>query len=451
MHIKTRLTFQFTLIVAGILFFFSALIYYFSFTIQQNKFRDNLLEKAKNTANLLIDVNEVDSLLLKKIHQSTILLNEEEIVLTDSVFNVLYSNNIRYLYKKLMRINAEKEDIEYFSFIEKDGVYYKHYYKNNTYHVFVMAFDKSRQENLSHLREILFWSILISIWLSVLFAYLFSQKAMKPISRIIKNVKEINSSKLYSRLDEGNKKDEIAQLSITFNEMLADLEIAFESQRDFVLNASHEMRTPLAVMIAESDYILSRAQTDERYISHISNMVIDLRKLNTLLSNLLELAHINRDKSIDFSKVRIDEIIFNAIQQSKVKYPDRKIVPKIQYPDIKNELHINGNEGLLSIAFNNLIDNACKFSNESIIIEFIISDEFIKITILDNGIGIPSSELKDIYKPFIRANNAKYISGFGIGLSLVAKIMELHEASMDIYSKVDQGTEVQILFKRFPE
>ena len=84
MNIKTRLSFQFTLIVTGILLFFSLLVYYFSYTSQLNKFRENLLDSAKNTAILLINVAEVDSSLLKKIHQSTISLEKEEIALTDS-------------------------------------------------------------------------------------------------------------------------------------------------------------------------------------------------------------------------------------------------------------------------------------------------------------------------------------------------------------------------------
>ncbi len=101
-----------------------------------------------------------------------------------------------------------------------------------------------------------------------------------------------------NRLDEGNRKDEIDQLAITFNEMLTNLEIAFKNQEDFVSNASHELRTPLTVMIGESDYLLSRERKHEEYIDHISGLVSDLKELNALLNSLLELAQINRDKSI---------------------------------------------------------------------------------------------------------------------------------------------------------
>ena len=137
------------------------------------------------------------------------------------------------------------------------------------YYAYAMAIDKSRMENLSELRNILFWSNLFSIWLSVLFSYFFAKRAIRPISNIIKSVKEINSLKLGNRLDEGDKKDEIAQLAITFNEMLSDLEIAFKNQEDFVSNASHELRTPLTVMIGESDYMLSHEREKEEYLNHL--------------------------------------------------------------------------------------------------------------------------------------------------------------------------------------
>lgn len=448
MNIKIRLSLQFTLIVAGILLFFSILVYYFSYTSQLAKFREDLLDGAKNTAILLINVVEVDSSLLKKIHQSTISWEKEEIALTDSAFNLVYGNNIQYLSEKVMRVNSNKGDINFFSLGEKDGVCYKHNFKNKTYNVFVMAFDNSRPENLSELRGILFWSILFSIWLSVLLSYFFSKKAIQPISRIIKSVKNINSSRLNIRLNEGNRKDEMDQLAITFNEMLTDLEIAFKNQEDFISNASHELRTPLTVMIGESDYLLSHNRKKEEYINHITGFVNDLKTLNLLLNSLLELAQITRDKSILLSNVRIDEIVYNAIHQVKTKYKGRKILPKIQYPEKDNELLINGNSGLLTIAFKNLIDNACKFSNDDVTVEFLIQYKFIKIDISDNGIGIPSNELETIYLPFKRASNVKFKGGFGVGLSLVKKIIELHDATLKVNSVENEGTRIELIFKR---
>jgi len=174
--------------------------------------------------------------------------------------------------------------------------------------------------------------------------------------------------------------------------MLSDLEKAFKSQDEFVSNASHELRTPLAIMIAESDYILSRTRDPEEYSTHISGLVEDLRKMNTLINSLLELAHLSGHQNIQMTDLRIDELIFNAIKAIKAKYPGRKIMPKIEYPDNEHDLIIFGNQGLLDIALKNLFENACKFSSEDVEVMISMVNGSISVCIADHGVGIPESE-----------------------------------------------------------
>lgn len=448
MNIKTRLSIQFTLLVFGILVFFSVLVYYFSYTSQLSKFRDDLLVKAQNTAILLINVAEVDSTLLKKIHQTTQSLEQEEIALTDSMNKVIYNYRIHSLTDYILSHIPTEPISYYFSIADKDGVSYKHIENNQTYHVFVIAHDKVRADNLRSLRSVLLWSILFSLWLSVTASYFFSKIAIKPISNIISKVKEINSLKLNSRLNEGKRQDEIEQLAITFNQMLSDLEQVFKSQEEFVSNASHELRTPMAIMIAESDYMLSRERKTEEYVSHLLKLTNDLRVQNQLLNSLLELAQINRDNTISLSDLRIDELIFSAIQSVKVKYPGRKILPKIEYSDNENDLLIRGNAGLLEIVIKNLIDNACKFSISDVDVKIEVDADTLTLIISDRGVGIPKNEVDTIFKPFKRGTNVRYIGGFGIGLSIVAKIIELHHADIRVNSIENEGTSVEIRFRK---
>lgn len=446
-NIKTRLSIQFTLLVFGILMVFSLLVYYFSYDSQLSKFRQNLLDRAQNTAILLINVQEVDSTLLKKIYQTTKSLEEEEIVLNDSNNKMLYSDKIQDFKNISFSGSLHSDNPEYFSIGKKDGVLYNHRVNNQLYHVYVLAYDRYRDENLHGLRVVLLWSIIFSLCLSVWISYFFSKIAISPISNIVAKVKEINSSKLSSRLDEGKKQDEIEQLAITFNQMLSDLELVFKSQDEFVSNASHELRTPLAIMIAESDYIISRKRNPEEYEVHIARLTEDLRKLNLLINSLLELAHLNRDKNILLSHLRIDELVFNAIQSTKAKHPGRKILPGIEYSDNENDFVINGNPGLLEIAFKNLIENACKFSTGEVEVKISKPEQGVIVTITDYGIGIPEEEIGNIFKPFNRAANAKFIGGFGIGLSIVAKILELHAGVIKVTSRLNKGTSFIIHFE----
>jgi len=146
--------------------------------------------------------------------------------------------------------------------------------------------------------------------------------------------------------------------------------------------------------------------------------------------------------------LRADELVFNAIQSVKIKYPGKIIIPKIEYSENENDLVIEGNSGLLEIALKNIIDNACKFSNEVVEVMVSISDDFLSISVSDKGIGIPVDEIVNIFKPFKRATNVSYIGGFGIGLSIVSKVIELHGAEIKISSADNKGTSVILLFSR---
>lgn len=448
MNIKLKLALQFTLLVSIILIFFAGLIYYFFYDSQVGKFREGLAETSSNTAVLLINVVEVDSALLQKIQQATSSREQEEIIITDTVFKVLYSKNPDLLTTEVMNQNLGTTTTHYFSLMGKDGVCYRHKFAGNEYYVFVMAYDRSRRENLKELREVLLWGIVISVVLSIYLSYIFSRRAIWPITRLIESINKINSSKLYDRLHEGNRKDEIAQLAISFNKMLSDIESSFRNQEDFISNASHELRTPLSVMMLESDYLLTRERTPQEYIAHIEGQMEDIRNLNSMLNSLLEMAHLNSENILQFSDVSLDEIVFTAIKQVKAKFTDRKIVPRINYPESDSALLIKGNSGLLIIAFKNLIENACKFSDDEVVIQFDISKSEILVSIIDKGIGIPEGQLKDVFSPFKRGSNVKYKSGFGIGLSLVARILELHGILITVTTIEDRGTSVELKFNR---
>jgi len=431
-------------IVAGILILFASLVYYFTSSTHHEKFRSNLLNRAKNTSIILANHHSVDTILLKKIHQSTFATQNQEIIVADTNFNIIYSFNVLFLTKEQLQLHAGIE--KFFSIGAKDGICYRFEFNQRPAYVYLLAYDKARNDYLKELRQILYWSTLFSLWLSVLFSYLFSRKAFKPVLDIINNVKAINSSSLHKRLDEGEKKDELERLAMTFNEMLSDLEKSFKNQEDFVSNASHELRTPISIMIAESDYFIGKEHSTDEYKAHISNQINDIKKLNHQLDSLLHLAQVNRDSGVLLEPVRLDEILFEAVHQIKTKYKNRKIITKIQYPDNVNDMIILGNSGVLHIAFRNIIDNACKFSGSDVLVELLPLADKLKVIITDSGIGIPSSDIENIFKPFNRASNARYKSGFGIGLSLVAKIMELHNATVSAYSQENSGAQFIIEF-----
>lgn len=448
MKIKNRLSVQFTFLVFGILMFFSFLVYYFSHSSHQAEFRDNLLARAENTAILLIEVEEVDSTLLNKIHRTTRSLENEELAIFDASGKLMYHTEMDYLSGIAPLPGEGKHLPDFFTVKEKEGVRYSHLANGQYYQVYVLAYNRSKVVNQKRLRNILGWSILVSLVLSVTVSFIFSKMAILPVTQMVSDIKEINTAKLSKRLNEGKRKDEIEQLAVTFNQMLSDLEISFKIQDEFISHASHELRTPLAIMIAGSEYILSRERSKEEYVQQLTELRDNLRYLNTLLNSLLELAHLNRENKMEVGPVRLDELIFSSIQSTKSKYPGRKIVPRIEYPENEDDLMVTGNPGFLEIAFNNLLDNACKFSSLDIDVEISPTSAGLLCRIKDHGIGIPDGEIEKIFAPFRRARNAAYIGGYGIGLSLVRRILSLHGATIAVSSIEGVETTFEIFFRK---
>jgi signal transduction histidine kinase len=193
---------------------------------------------------------------------------------------------------------------------------------------------------------------------------------------------------------------------------------------------------------------LSHEHKAEEYKKHVSGLVNDLKELNRQLNTLLEIAQINKGHVLQFAEVRIDEIIFSAIQSIKANYPGRKIIAKLNYPENETEQVVMGNYGMLVIALRNLLDNACKFSQDDVMVYIAWIKEFVQVTIVDRGIGIPLNEVDNIFRPFKRGSNVKFIGGYGIGLSLTSKILELHNTAFRVYSVLDKGTRIELLFRR---
>jgi signal transduction histidine kinase len=260
-------------------------------------------------------------------------------------------------------------------------------------------------------------------------------------------VNEINALRLDSRVDEGNGKDEIARLAITFNEMLERLELAFNNQRQFVSNVSHELRTPLTSLSGLLEVTLLKKREVEEYEALLKSMLEDIKTLNSLSNGLLELANSNIDvPAFQLKTSRIDEILFAA--QSDLLKTQSAYVINVNFdemPDEEHKLLVRANDNLLKIAFINLMDNACKFSPQKRSeVNIAFNDKQVILKFSDTGIGIPDEELNRVLEPFYRASNSSQKQGHGIGLSLVKRIIEMHHGTLVIRSEVGVGTKITV-------
>ena len=281
----------------------------------------------------------------------------------------------------------------------------------------------------------------------VLIAYWLSKRLINPIKVITEEVNLIGTENLHVSLDVSDNEDELTQLIRTFNNMLDRLETSFETQKNFISNASHELNTPLTSIIGEADVALARDRSAEEYVDALQQILKEAEKLDKKTKALLYLAQTGfNGKVLVFDKVRIDQLIFDVHKTINRIHPDNKIVIDFSLlPENPEMLKIKGNEQLLHLALSNILLNSYKYSsNQSVKVSLGLSENQVILVVTDSGIGIPKDELQYIYDPFFRASNTRNFEGYGIGLPLTRNIIKIHKGELNVYSVQNEGTIVEI-------
>ena len=232
--------------------------------------------------------------------------------------------------------------------------------------------------------------------------------------------------------------------------MLERIERSFELQQNFVANASHELRTPLTSIIGNIEVSLSRQRTTDEYKAILKTILEEAERLHKLSDGLLNIAQASVDiNSIKLEYIRIDELLEESKNVVQNQMPESKMeLSFVNMPSDSDNLLISGNKNLLMIAFENIFENANKFSdNKDVKIELVYSPEKVLINVSDTGIGIPDKDLLNVVQTFYRAENARQFSGSGVGLSLSQKIFLLHKGNLSIQTELGKGTVVTIMLK----
>lgn len=446
MNIRNRIALQFSLIVASILLLFSLVVYVVSDSYRREEFYERLKRKARTTTRFLVEVKEVDKNLLKIIDRNTLTaMIAEKVLVFDERNQLLYASVddqvIRFSPALLRQVRQEKEVETYSDDNELVGILYTE--GDQQLVVLASAHDRFGRSKLRNLRVTLTWGLFAGIGLTVVLGVFFAGQSLQPISRINQQIKTITARNLRQRLDEGRRQDEIDQLAINFNAVLSRLEKAFEQQRTFVSHASHELRTPLAALKSEIQLGLRKRLSVEEHEQVLQNLMLDTDRLVGLSNSLLLLARtLENIQQMPLSSVRLEEILFEARDELLSVHPDYRI--SVEYenlPATEEETLVEGNPGLLRRVVLNLLDNACKYSPDRTARVSIATDPHdCRISVRDEGIGIPPDELKQIFDPFSRASNAFGYEGFGVGLSICLRIVELHRGALSAQSQLGEGS-----------
>lgn len=315
--------------------------------------------------------------------------------------------------------------------------------------VVISAENYFNTHHIRYLRNLLFTSLGIAFVIILLISFLFSRNIIKPINDIIEKVKEIGTENLHLRLSQRSENDDtIAQLTQTFNDMLNRLETSFETQKNFISNASHELNTPLTSIIGEADVTLGKIRTTEEYITSLQTILEEADKLEKKTKALLLLAQTGFDgKRQKFTKLRADQLVMDVKDTVEKIYPRSKIMLDFSLlPENPDLLKINANEALLHLALSNIMLNGCKYSDfKPVHVALGVASRKVIIIVKDDGIGIPDGELKYIYDPYFRASNTRNHEGYGIGLPLARNIIRMHKGELLVTSRENEGTTVKIV------
>ncbi|MDA6070767.1 HAMP domain-containing histidine kinase [Flavobacterium sp. AC] len=449
MKLVTRTALAYAILTAFILFVFAYSVYFVSEKNRKDEFFDRLDYKIIWRAEFIFDA-QINKNLIKFLHiKNKKVLNEADISVYDSYFHLYFSDNMPPLgnqkilesIKKKQSLNWSDDKYQYRGVLYIDN--------NREFYVIGRAVDISGLNHINAFKENLLYVYFTSIILIFIIGFGFSYYTLKPLKDIIFQIRDISEHNLNKRIVVPKAKDELYELTQTFNATFNRLEKSFNNHRNFVTTISHEFRTPLSILIAEIELGKELNQTVEDYKISLDNALEEANHVSQLSTALLDFARANYDRSqIKMSDIRIDEILvdakLNLLNKKDVKYKISISYSTLDYTD-ENFYNYFGNQYLLQSAFSNIMENGCKYSaDHSCHVDISGAADEIVLTFSDNGIGIPEGDLEQIYDLFYRGKNKSYENGYGVGLSIVKQIINLHNGSIDVSSTVGKGTKFTV-------
>ena len=279
-----------------------------------------------------------------------------------------------------------------------------------------------------------------SLGIGVSLILVMASHIINPLRKITEATKKVATGNLKVKVDV-DRKDEIGELAQNFNIMVDELNSIEYLRKDFISNISHELKTPIASIqgFAKlfSDDNLSKEEKEE----YINIILEETQRLSNLSSNMLKLSKLEKQEIVtNKTEYRLDNQIRKAIIMLDEKINSKKIKISLD----SSEVSIYEDEDLIMEIWINLINNAIKYSNEKgeIKIKVIEEENDVKVSIKDEGIGIPKDKQERIFEKFYQVENSRAGEGSGLGLAIVKRIVDLIKGKIEVESKEKQGTKI---------
>jgi signal transduction histidine kinase len=309
------------------------------------------------------------------------------------------------------------------------------------------------EQERKHLIELFSFIIPLALIVSLLGGIYFSGRALVPLQVIIEKAQALSPAQLDERLPLPPADDELRALSVTLNEMLERLQKMFQTQERFVADASHQLKTPLAILRGELDISLQKTRSPEEHVTLMRSLSQELLHLSKTVDDLLILARVGSGApSLSKRPVRIDEVAMEAVARLEKLARERGISLKLDLEEAQSgdsSFVVEGDEDLLKSMISEIIDNAIKYSDSSLPVEIKVTDEkdFSSVEVADYGSGVPEKERDKIFEPFFRANK-RDVAGSGLGLSIAKKIADIHGGELTYQPRLPRGSVFRLRIKK---
>jgi two-component system, OmpR family, sensor kinase len=301
--------------------------------------------------------------------------------------------------------------------------------------------------SLRRLRRNFAAGVPLILLLASLGGYFLARKSLAPIAVMNEQTRRITAESLSSRLDVAHPRDELGSLATTINELLTRLDAAFSEQQRFIADASHELRTPVAVLRGEAEVALERQRTPGEYQESLAMIKDESERLSRIVENLFILARQPIDApALVKEPLRLNEVIAECARAGQI-LAARKGLRFIMNGALP-EVSVEGDDDLLKRLLLNLLDNAVKYTPPEGEIRMRLSSRngTAVVSVSDTGIGIPPEDQTRIFDRFYRVDKARSrsLGGAGLGLSIARWIAEAHGGTISVESAPGKGSEFTV-------
>lgn len=456
LSIRFRITFWFTAALIVVVLFTYFVVFSVSNQIIQKTIRDNLIETVENNVDEVEFYSNIDDVDLNNdvdhfvgFQNGYLEVDDDFLDEVNEVYTALYSADNKLIYGE----NPISRDVEDLKFV--DSKIQNVVVGGTTYYVFDRKLTSKgiqglwlrgivsetqgsvQMSDISHVSLIL---LPILVLIASVGGYLIARRALTPIQRISETAKQIGQKNdLKRRIEIGDGNDEVHQLADSFNDMFEKLEKAFESERQFTSDASHELRTPMSVIAAQCEYSLEKRRSAEEYEEALKVIWRQSKKMSKLINDMLDFTRLEVHKErYPMECVNLTELV-SSICSDMALIRDKNISLTCE---TQENIETDANRELFSRLLVNLISNAYRYGKEDghIWVRLQRKSEMIRLEVEDDGIGIEKENQKKIFQRFYQTDASRSGSGMGLGLSMAYEIAKFHNGDIVVESEKDKGS-----------